>query len=257
MNELEQTLTDLRRVSPVPFCVKPAAPEWKSRLSIDSVQHRCATCREVKQDPDRLRICMEEDDGWAQVPRREAEERVCPFGVREWRIPVWHRGEYLGCVFAGAAGPGEAPADPEGCHALGRLIADQMAHCRDQAWEQDLMRRSASDQAVARAVEWIRDQRRVNIRVPEAAGQVHLSPSRFLHRFHDCMGMGFGECVRHLVMERALQLVTGTDLKIVEIALELGYANQNHFAQHFKAAHGCTATEARRKARASGESSTG
>jgi len=205
----------------------------------------------VKRDPENLKQCIAEDDGWAERPRTGAIRKVCPFGVEEWRIPIWHRGEYHGTVFVGSTGEEESDRMPteESCMSLARLIADLYSRYQEQQWEQELGRRAESDPVVAKAMEWIRQQGRVNIRVPDAARVVALSPSRFLHRFHECMDIGFGECVRLLAMERALQLVTGTDLRIVEISLELGYANQNHFAQHFKSTHGCTATQARRKAK--------
>lgn len=253
---LEQSLAHLRDISRVPFCFKPVAATEKALLSVHSVEHRCDYCMHVKADPANRARCIEADDGLASEFASAAFLRTCPFGVQEWLVPVHYRGAYAGCLFIGAGKGKGAPSesdlpelDRDACKAFGDLFIWIYAHYREQEAEQAIVSRAERDAAIAKAVAYIRSESRINLRAPEVARHIHLSTSRFLHRFSDCMKQGFARTVRQIVMEKAMRLVTETDLRVVEIAYELGYANQNHFAQHFKQQFGCTATEARRRAR--------
>lgn len=264
---LVDRLRALKQLSPAPFCFKPYDPSLKALLPENLQQHRCSYCKAVKKDPARLQRCMEADDGIASTPFTGSKQVTCPFGVKEWIHPIWHQGEYHGSLFIGET-PGNAERvpsglessfqqlkeqNPETSEALVNIFREVYLRNLEQGQTMALMRQARTDEVIHRAMELIRKESRINLRVAEIAASVHLSTSRFLHRFKDCMGQGVRATIREVVLEKGHHLVTTTDLSILQISEVLGYANQNHFAQHFKARYDCSASQARKKAREAGE----
>ena len=72
------------------------------------------------------------------------------------------------------------------------------------------------------------------------ADELHLNPYHFAHVFKRTVGIAPHQYVMQRRMERAKQLLAQTNLPIVMIALELGYASQSHFSEAFHRATGET-----------------
>jgi AraC-like DNA-binding protein len=72
------------------------------------------------------------------------------------------------------------------------------------------------------------------------ADEAQLSPYHFAHVFKRFTGIAPHQYVMQRRLERAKQLLAGTDLAIAEIAAELGYASQSHFSEAFHHATGVT-----------------
>lgn len=72
------------------------------------------------------------------------------------------------------------------------------------------------------------------------ADELRLSPSHFAHVFKRLVGVAPHKYVMRRRLERARLLLVHTDLPIVVIAVELGYANQSHFSEQFHREIGVT-----------------
>ncbi len=72
------------------------------------------------------------------------------------------------------------------------------------------------------------------------ADEVRLSPYHFAHVFKRKIGIAPHQYVMQRRLERAEQLLAHTDLPIVAIAVELGYASQSHFSEQFHRETGVT-----------------
>ena len=59
--------------------------------------------------------------------------------------------------------------------------------------------------------------------------------------------MGFAEYIRKLRMEWAKNLLWETDMRIHDIARDCGYSDIKYFNQTFRAYHGMSASEMRKK----------
>jgi len=66
------------------------------------------------------------------------------------------------------------------------------------------------------------------------AREVQLSDSHFSRSFKKSTGFAPSQYLTRLRMERARRLLRETELPIVEIGLEVGYASPSHFAQVFR-----------------------
>lgn len=87
--------------------------------------------------------------------------------------------------------------------------------------------------------------------VHTAALSCHMSESYFSHLFKKEVGMSFVEYLNQKKIQRAAQLLEQTDLRIGEIAQQVGMCNQNYFSVLFRKYKGTSPVEyrtARKKA---------
>lgn len=89
------------------------------------------------------------------------------------------------------------------------------------------------------------EQRR-GVTLEEAAACACLTPSAFSHYFRAATRRRFVEYVTELKLSRAAQLLANTDLPIMEIALESGFANLSNFNRHFLRCRNATPRDYRR-----------
>jgi len=84
------------------------------------------------------------------------------------------------------------------------------------------------------------------LRLSSVAGQ---SPGHFSRAFKQSMGV---PPHRHLLerrLARARALLEGTDLPVLRVALDVGFASQAHFTTAFRKSAGCTPWRYRRHCR--------
>lgn len=65
--------------------------------------------------------------------------------------------------------------------------------------------------------------------------------------FKEKTGINFSEYLNTLRIERAKELLTNIDLRIQDIALQVGYQNVNSFIRTFKRSSGLTPGEYRKR----------
>lgn len=90
-------------------------------------------------------------------------------------------------------------------------------------------------QKVAQSVAYLKDHLEHPLKVDKMASLVNFSPSRFSSVFHQATGSSPHQYLNRLRIHRALQLLDTTALAVKEIAASLGYRDQFHFSNSFKA----------------------
>lgn len=86
-----------------------------------------------------------------------------------------------------------------------------------------------------------------HVTIQHMAARTAVSATKFKHCFQAVFGDSVFSCIRREKMYRAAAMLTGTDLKIVEIALETGYDNCSKFSRAFTGEFGCTPRTYRKK----------
>ncbi|MDF2835399.1 MAG: AraC family transcriptional regulator [Paenibacillus sp.] len=86
-----------------------------------------------------------------------------------------------------------------------------------------------------------------NITLKDVAEKYSFSPNYLGHIFKEEMNTNFSDYVATLRMEKAGELLAGTNLKVYEIANLIGYRYLPYFSRQFKDYHGMTPLEYRRK----------
>lgn len=87
---------------------------------------------------------------------------------------------------------------------------------------------------VVRAIDYIRDNIRLNLSVKEIAQVLFVSESKLRKDFRDETGMSLGKYIDHLVFLRAKQLLGDRTLSVGQISQRLGFCDQFYFSRRFK-----------------------
>lgn len=98
---------------------------------------------------------------------------------------------------------------------------------------------------VAEAKSFVRNHMKEELQVAEIAAMVNMSGSYFSHVFKKEEGISFVEYVYRVRMEHARYLLESSDLKVNEIADEVGIFNPNYFSTQFKKSVGQSPLEYR------------
>ncbi|EXG86420.1 response regulator containing CheY-like receiver domain and AraC-type DNA-binding domain [Clostridium sp. ASBs410] len=98
---------------------------------------------------------------------------------------------------------------------------------------------------VAEAKSFVRSHMKEELQVAEFAAMVNMSGSYFSHVFKKEEGISFLEYVYRVRMEHARYLLESSDLKVNEIADEVGIFNPNYFSTQFKKSVGQSPLEYR------------
>jgi AraC-like DNA-binding protein len=78
------------------------------------------------------------------------------------------------------------------------------------------------------------------------ANQFSMNYSQFSREFKEHSGQGFHDFLLHLRIERSMDLLRESPLKIFEVAQKAGYRNTKHFLKVFKERVGISPTDYRR-----------
>jgi AraC family transcriptional regulator len=84
------------------------------------------------------------------------------------------------------------------------------------------------------ALGWFSEHMRENPGLEDVARAVHFSPAHLRRLFHESLQNAPKEVFDQIRFQRAMQLITDTDLPVGEIALACGYEEQSSFTRAFK-----------------------
>lgn len=77
----------------------------------------------------------------------------------------------------------------------------------------------------------------------ELASVLGISPSHFQHLYKDFFGLPFRADLINMRIEHAKELILSTNLKLDQVAVRCGYANEQHFYRQFRQKTGMTPKE--------------
>lgn len=87
---------------------------------------------------------------------------------------------------------------------------------------------------IDRAIQFIKEHLETGPVLTELADYMHMNPSYFSRYFKEETGISFIEYVKDLKIERAKQLLSGSNMKTYEISSCLGYNSVQYFSTLFK-----------------------
>ncbi len=145
-------------------------------------------------------------------------------------------------------------ADPEEVFGLNFRFVDAIEHQNDingiAYWLARVTRRFADlvlympnvthSTVMRRAVAYVREHLSDQIRVPDVAQQVGLSPAYFSRLFAEEMKTPFVRFVNSLRLDQAKALMRSTNASITEIASTVGFADHSYFTKVFRQDTGVT-----------------
>ena len=101
-------------------------------------------------------------------------------------------------------------------------------------------------QKIELARKYINDNYNKDLNMAVVSNYVSMNYSLFSYSFKGYIGKNFVNYLKEIRIEKAKELLTSTDLKVIEISQEVGYDNEKHFMKTFKAMCGVSPGEYRK-----------
>ena len=101
-------------------------------------------------------------------------------------------------------------------------------------------------QKIAQARAYIDEHYATDLNMAVVSNQVSMNYSLFSYSFKQYTGQNFVNYLKEVRIEKAKELLAGTDMKIIEISQTVGYENEKNFMKIFKSLCGVTPGEYRK-----------
>jgi len=108
-----------------------------------------------------------------------------------------------------------------------------------------IQRDNAESPRIAKAKAFIREHHAEDLRVADVAAFVNTSPFYFCKRFKQATGMTFTNFLSRVRVERSKNLLVNPNLRVGEIAYEVGFQSLTHFNRVFQRVLGQSASRYR------------
>jgi len=128
---------------------------------------------------------------------------------------------------------------------LSRFIFLLLSHCPAEQTQptEKALRKEGRIKAM---LKFVQEHIREELTIAGIAQSAAISESECLRCFREMLGTTPIRYVRQVRIQRALELLESTDLKIAEIAVLCGFQEMSYFSKTFREAKGCTPKEYRR-----------
>jgi transcriptional regulator GlxA family with amidase domain len=100
--------------------------------------------------------------------------------------------------------------------------------------------RGLSSQVLRRTIEYVEENLAGDLSLAEIAGAANMSPRHFSRLFKEAVGLPPHRYVVERRVERAKELLLGTDLPIAEVVRGVDFSSQSHLHFHVKRLLGAT-----------------
>ena len=100
------------------------------------------------------------------------------------------------------------------------------------------VRQNISNYIILRAIAYIRNHYQEGVTLEEVADNLDITPEYLSTLFNRETGENFTSFLKKFRMSHAKRLLKGTDKKISDIAIEVGYSDPKYFSRVFKAEEG-------------------
>ena len=110
----------------------------------------------------------------------------------------------------------------------------------------DTSQDSKNLQKIKKAVAYIEENYDKDLNMAVVSNEISMNYSLFSFAFKQYTGTNFVTYLRDIRMEKAKQLLTETDFKVIDISQQVGYDNEKHFMKVFKSVCGVSPTEYRK-----------
>ena len=111
---------------------------------------------------------------------------------------------------------------------------------------QNLHEEGSSQNRMKQAVAYIEENYQNDLNMAVVSNYISMNYSLFSYEFKRYTGSNFVNFLKDLRIRRAKELLTNTDMKILEVSRSVGYDNEKHFMKIFKSVCGVSPSEYRR-----------
>ncbi len=186
---------------------------------------------------DRLIGFLQTDQVFRKTPTREQFQRTLRL-VAEWGVNADPR-KLEEAYFATRVVPGKKH------EAVVKLLSIFAQHLSMLSNQVVLQQGNAEPPVITRAKEYIYEHQTENLRLGHVARAVNTSTFYFCKMFKRATGINFTDYLSRVRIEKAKNLLLNPNLRVSEIAFEVGFQSLTHFNRVFKKILGQSPTEYR------------
>lgn len=252
-----------------------AVESWQ--LPLHGKRHEAPYCAMMSEKSRACGSCLQMQQKLSQAARCEAQTMSCPAGLCETAVPVRLGDRLIGYLMTGqvfARKPTEAqfqrnaqritelgvqlepaklkeayfairvmsPRQQTSVAALLTIFAEHLAMLSNQVV---VRRENAEPPAIAKAKTYIQEHQAEDLSLGEVAKAVSMSSFYFCKMFRKIAGLNFTDYLSRVRIEKSKNLLLNPNLRISEIAYEVGFQSLTHFNRVFKRVLGQSPTEYR------------
>jgi len=161
-------------------------------------------------------------------------------------VPVCRAGQPVGLLHTGRVEPAKSRKRRSlAAASLLEVFARHLELISDQA---ALQARNGEPAIIQRARAYIQANYATDLSLSRTAGSLNVSRFYLCKLFRKSTGSTFSRYVSAVRVERARLLLLNRNLRISEIAFEVGFQSLTHFNREFRNATGCSPTDYRKSA---------
>jgi AraC-like DNA-binding protein/ligand-binding sensor protein len=263
----------------LPMSLRPVE-SWQ--LPLRGKRNENPFCGLMAQKSRSCAACLQTQQKLAETARDEAQSVVCAHGLTDTAVPVRLGDKLIGFLQTGQVfrkKPTEAqfersaklsaewgvPADQERLRKtyfdtkvvstpqhnsvvkLLSIFAEHLAMVSNRIFVEQ---QNSELPVITRAKEYIQQNQTEDISLGQVAKAVHTSTFYFCKLFKKATGTNFTEYVSRVRIEKAKNLLLNPNLRVSEIAYEVGFQSLTHFNRVFKKFIGQSPTEYRTQVKA-------
>jgi AraC-like DNA-binding protein len=260
----------------LPITLRPAE-SWQ--LPYHGKRHENRYCSLIAQKSRACAHCLQTQQRLSELAAGEPRTVACASGLAETAVPVRLGEQLIGFLQTGQVL--RRPPTPKQCERVAKLAAGWGlavdAATLKQAYLQTHVRSPKKHEAavrllavfaqhlamvsnqllvrqehpepplISRAKDYILEHQTEDLSLGQVARAVNTSSFYFCKIFKQSTGINFTEYVSRVRIERAKNLAINPNLRISEIAFEVGFQSLTHFNRVFKRITGASPTEYRAK----------
>jgi AraC-like DNA-binding protein/ligand-binding sensor protein len=247
----------------LPLALRPAQT-WQRTLQDVPKENRF--CTMIAAQGRGCSACLQLQEKLCQSANGSAKTATCALGLTEVAVPVKLGGEIIGYLVTGQIlrqPPTEEDfqkvltrvremglaldearlrdayfatrvVTPKVLASTTRLLAIFAEHLAIKSNELVMQQSNAEPALVTRVKEFVRQHHEEDITLAQAAQAAHSSIFYVCRAFRKATGMCFTEFVARTRVEKAKQLLQRPNLRVSEIAFEVGFQSLTHFNRIFK-----------------------
>ncbi len=204
--------------------------------TVDCPSGLCDTAVPVRLS-DKLIGFLQTGQLFRQKPTQAQFERVAKL-VEKWGVDV-DRAELKRAFFSGKLVSAQQHS------AVVRLLSVFAQHLAVVSNQVMIQQENSELPVVTRAKEYIIEHQAEKLRLSQVAKAVHMSTFYFCKTFKKAAGINFTDYLSRVRIERAKNLLLNPNLRVSEIAYEVGFQSLTHFNRVFRKIAGQSPTDYR------------
>ncbi|MCR1951741.1 MULTISPECIES: response regulator [unclassified Clostridium] len=131
-------------------------------------------------------------------------------------------------------------------HKINEIIKSKVRITTEEKLDkQNIIKSKVYSRSIEKALKYIEDNYKKHISLMDVSKHIYLSHEYFSRLFKEEVGENFSTYLTIYRINKAKELIKNTDMKISQVALEVGYSNAGYFSKNYKKYTGISPEEDR------------